>query len=260
MDETVHLEKQNDIYLLTLNRPEKRNALSPELVEALHRVIDNIREDKKCKVLIFTGAGKAFCAGADLAYLQELSRYDESENLADSQNLANLFEKIYQLPKITIAMANGPALAGGCGLATCCDYIFANTEATFGFTEVRIGFIPAIVMNFLIRKIPLHEARHLVISGEIISAPIARSRGMVYQVCEMPTLRDETMTFAGKLLATNSFQAMIQTKKLLHSLLDVPLAEGLKLASEVNARSRKSEDCQRGLKSFLNKEKLNWRD
>jgi methylglutaconyl-CoA hydratase len=260
MADIILLEKQKDIYLLTLNRPEKRNALSPELVAALHREIDNIQADKNCKVLIITGAGKAFCAGADLAYLQELSRYDESENLADSQNLAHLFDKIYQLPQITISMVNGPALAGGCGLANCCDYIFAETDASFGFTEVRIGFVPAIVMNFLIRKIPLNEARHLAISGEIISASVAREKGMVYQTYDMASLREETMAFAEKLFTANSFQAMMQTKKLFQSLLDLPLSEGLKLASEINTRSRKSEDCQKGLHAFLNKQKLQWRD
>lgn len=260
MADLILLEKDKDIYLLTLNRPEKRNALSPELVAALHQEIDNIREDENCKVLIITGAGKAFCAGADLAYLQELSRYDESENFADSQRLAHLFDKIYQFPKLTIAMVNGPALAGGCGLANCCDYIFADTDATFGFTEVRIGFIPAIVMNFLIRKIPLYNVRHLALSGEIISASSARTMGMVYQTCDMSSLKKETMSFAGKLLTDNSFQAMMQTKALFQNLLDLPLSEGIRLSSEINARSRKSEDCQKGLQAFLNKEKLQWRD
>jgi methylglutaconyl-CoA hydratase len=260
MADLILLEKDKDIYLLTLNRPEKRNALSPELVATLHREIDQIWEDKNCKVLIITGAGKAFCAGADLAYLQELSRHDESENFADSQRLAHLFDKIYRLPKITIGMVNGPALAGGCGLANCCDYIFADAEATFGFTEVRIGFVPAIVMNFLIRKIPLHEAQHLALSGEIMSASAARTTGMVYQTCDRSSLKKETRSFAGKLLTDNSFQAMIQTKELFQSLLDLPLSEGLRLSSEINARSRKSEDCQKGLQAFLNKQKLQWRD
>lgn len=261
MEKIVLLKKQKDIYILTLNRPEKRNALSPDLVKALHRKIDEIAKDPHCKVLIITGAGKAFCAGADLAYLQELSHYNNEENLADSRNLADLFLKIYRLPKITIAIVNGPALAGGCGLATCCDYIFADAEkAKLGFTEVRIGFIPAIVMNFLIRRIPMQLARHLIISGEIISASEGQKLGLIHQGFSTGELWERSIEFAENLLSKNSFSAMIKTKELLSKLLDLPLSKGLDLASEVNAISRKSADCQRGLKAFLDKQKIQWQE
>lgn len=254
-------ESRDEICVFTINRPEKRNALSPELVKELRAEIEKVKQDDGVKTVVLTGAGNAFCAGADLAYLQKLSRYSEDENLQDSTTLSELFLEIYQLPKITIAMLNGPALAGGCGLALCCDYVFAASERVkMGFTEVRIGFVPAIVMNFLIRRLSFEEAFHLALSGEIISADVAAERGLVYQLCPPDKLRDHTFNFIEKLLENNSFHAMIQTKKLFQRLLDIPLKEGLKLSSEVNAKSRKTEDCKKGLEHFLNKMPLNWRD
>jgi methylglutaconyl-CoA hydratase len=158
-------------------------------------------------------------------------------------------------------MLNGSALAGGCGLALCCDYIFSAVEdVKLGFTEVRIGFIPAIVMNFLVRRISLDNAYHLAMSGKIISAEIAAEKGLVHKLCAKSELRDDTINFIENLLQKNSFEAMIRTKVLFQRLLEVPLAEGLKLASEMNAKSRKTEDCKKGLEHFLNKKSLNWRD
>jgi methylglutaconyl-CoA hydratase len=260
MSEMIISEQYKDIVLLTLSRPEKRNALNPELVDQLHSHLDKLKKDKSVRVIILTGAGKSFCAGADLAYMQRLSQYSDEENLKDSLNLAGLFEKIYRFPKITIAMINGSALAGGCGLALCCDYIFASEKAKLGFTEVRIGFIPAIVMNFLIRKIDINKAFKIVISGDIISAEKAKEIGMVHEIYTADNLKKKTMEFGEELLNQNSFFAMVQTKELYQQLLDLPLSKGLKLAGEVNAKSRKTKDCLRGLSAFLNKEQIVWRN
>ena len=260
MENCILIKRISDIVLLILNRPEKRNALSPQIVNELTRQIDDIAGDKSVKALIITGAGKAFCAGADLAYLQKLSKYSDKDNMQDSQSLADLFHKLYRLPKLTIAMVNGPALAGGCGLALCCDYIFAGQEnASFGFTEVRIGFIPAIVMNFIIRKVPLQLANHLALSGGILSAEEAKTMGLVYELFPAAELEKQTVGFVANLLEQNSFTAMMQTKNLFQNLLDLPLNSGLELAGRTNAQSRKTADCQKGLKAFLNKQKINWR-
>ena len=257
----IQSETFDDIRVITLNRPEKRNALSPEMVEELSREIDQIGQDASVKAIILTGAGKAFCAGADLAYLRKLSQYSDEENLADSTRLAELFRKIYQLPKLTVAMINGAALAGGCGLALCCDYLTADREnARLGFTEVRIGFVPAIVMNFLIRKVSLQTAHHLTLSGKILTAEEAHRSGLIHYLFSEKNLPKETRSFAEDMLNRNSFQAMMQTKRLFQQLLDKPLDDGLKLASRVNAQSRKSADCQRGLNAFLSKQKINWRE
>jgi methylglutaconyl-CoA hydratase len=261
MSDLIMKEELRDICILTINRPEKRNALSPEIVKEMRREIENLNSEDQVKVVILTGAGNAFCAGADLAYLQQISEYSDKENRQDSGNLAELFHIIYSLPKITVAMVNGPALAGGCGLALCCDYIFASSEyAKLGFTEVRIGFVPAIVMNFLIRKISLQDAFHLAINGQIVTAEQAEKIDLVYQVCAHKNLRDDTVKFAGDLLERNSFAAMVQTKRLFQQLLELPLTSGLSVASEVNAQSRKTADCQKGLENFLHKKSINWRD
>jgi methylglutaconyl-CoA hydratase len=250
-----------DICVLTINRPEKRNALSPELITDLRSEIEKLKQDDLIKVVILTGVGDAFCAGADLAYLQKLSKYSDAENLRDSTTLSELFYEIYRMPKLTIAMLNGPALAGGCGLALCCDYIFAASEGVkLGFTEVKIGFVPAIVMNFLIRRLSFEKAFHLAISGEIMTAEIAAEKGLIHQLYPSDKLRDHTFNFIEKLLKKNSFNAMIQTKKLFQMLLEVPLKDGLRLASEVNAKSRKTAECKKGLEHFLNKKSLNWRN
>jgi methylglutaconyl-CoA hydratase len=261
LEKLILEEKSEDIVLLTLNRPEKRNALSPELVSELSGIIERLKSDTAVKAVIITGNGSAFCAGADLAYLKELSAYTDEENLQDSQALANLFQEIYMLPKLTIALLNGPALAGGFGLALCCDYLIAADEGVkVGFTEVRIGFVPAIVMNFLIRRIQLYTAYHLVISGSVISAEEALKIGIIQETIPPAELRARTVNFISKLLEQNSLSAMIQTKQLFQDLLEKPIDEGLELACRINAKSRKSADCQLGLKQFLEKKPIQWRD
>jgi methylglutaconyl-CoA hydratase len=148
----------NQTAYLTLNRPEKRNALSPEIITELKNAFDKAEQDASVKVVVLKANGESFCAGADLNYLQQLQNFSYEENLADSQHLKELFLKIYTLKKVVIAQVQGHALAGGCGLATVCDFTFAVPEAKFGYTEVRIGFIPALVAVFLIRKIGEQKA------------------------------------------------------------------------------------------------------
>lgn len=261
MNDLLITERFNDILMITLNRPEKRNSLNPELVSIFSEKIDKIYHDNSIRSIIITGKGKAFCAGADLEYLKKLSHFSESENLEDSQMLAELFLKIYNLPKLTVAMLNGPALAGGCGLTLCCDYIIADRNlAQLGFTEVRIGFVPAIVMNFLVRRIPLHAAYNLVLAANVLIAEEGVRCGLVDMTFESSELKSETLAFIEKLLEQNSLSAMMTTKKLFRELLDLPLQEGIDLACKVNAQSRKTADCQKGLNKFLMKERINWRE
>ena len=260
MKANIIFEKLGDIAFISLNRPEKRNALNTAVIADLADILDEISQNQDLRGIILTGKGSAFCAGADLAYLKEISQYGEEENVRDSRLLADCFFKLYSLPKLTVAMVNGPALAGGCGLALCCDYIFAAQEnARFGFTETRIGFIPAIVMNFLIRRVSPAVAHHLAVSAQILKAEDAQAAGLVDLIFPPEDLRNQTLSFLGDLLQQNSFEAMIQTKKLFQQLLDLPMKEGLELASRVNAQSRQTTDCQKGLKHFLNKTPVNWR-
>ncbi len=260
MASLVQKAVDGDVAVLTLNRPEKRNALNPALVQALTTVLKDLAELDHIRAVLITGAGKAFCAGADLAYLKELANYDDQENLEDTRQLARLFQTLYTLPKLTLAVVNGPALAGGCGLATLCDFVMAAREtATFGYTEVRIGFIPALVANYLIRRVSPHVARELMMTGRILSAEEAIQVGLVNAVFPVEELLARSRQFVETLLNQNSFSAMMRIKQLTQHLLDLPLEEGLRWAAQENVAARKTADCQRGLAAFLNKEVIRWR-
>src|SRR5689334_9069020 len=166
----IQYSADQGIGTITLSRPEKRNALSFELVSELKAAFTALEMDATVKIIILKAQGEAFCAGADLGYLQQLQHFSFEENLADSNHLKELFLQIYTLKKVVIAQVQGHALAGGCGLATVCDFSFTVPEAKFGYTEVKIGFIPAIVMIFLLRKIGEARSKQLLLSGELITA------------------------------------------------------------------------------------------
>ena len=148
---TLTLAYEGPVATVTLNRPDKRNAISYELIEELHHALHEVLK-APAHILILTGAGAAFCSGMDLDNLREITRHTEEENLADSGRMAHMFRTLYDFPKVTIAAVNGAAIAGGCGLATLCDFTLASAEAKFGYTEVRIGFVPAIVATFLLDR------------------------------------------------------------------------------------------------------------
>lgn len=243
---------------ITLNRPDKRNALSPEMVEGLKQAFDRAAKDDQVKVIVLNAAGEAFCAGADLAYLQQLQNFSFEENLADSNQLKELFVNIYTHPKVVIAQVQGHALAGGCGLASICDWVFAVPEAKFGYTEVRIGFIPALVSVFLLRKLGEGAARELLLGGELIAADRAQAIGLINRVVAADKLEVEVNDFASRLIASNSADSMKLTKKLIAEVQGMTLTQALQHAAESNAHARGTNDCKRGIEAFLNKEKIIW--
>ncbi|MES2629137.1 MAG: enoyl-CoA hydratase-related protein [Bacteroidota bacterium] len=249
---------ENRIASVYLNRPEKRNALSFELVGELKSVLRKLESDPEVKVILLKARGDAFCAGADLAFLKSLQTNTYEENLADSSHLKELFESIYTLKKVVIAQVEGPAIAGGCGLATICDVVFSVPEAKFGYTEVNIGFIPAIVSIFLIRKIGESKARELLLSGRIITAGEALANGMVNYVCEAGEIEAKVLEYATNLVKRTSASSLSLTKELIHTVQDLPLTDALSRAAEMNAGARATEDCQKGIAAFLSKEKLVW--
>ena len=253
---TYNVEER--IGYITLNRPEKRNALSQELVTELKDCFVQAGLDPGVKVVVLRARGEAFCAGADLAYLQDLQQYAYAQNLEDSNHLRDLFLTIYTLPKVVIAQVQGHALAGGCGLATVCDFALAVPEAKFGYTEVKIGFIPALVMVFLIRKIGEARARHLLLTGSLISANDALAMGLITQVVSPDTLEAEVNTLAQKLASGNSATSMAMTKQMMAEVQSLPLDEALDYASHMNAQARATDDCKRGIAAFLAKEKIMW--
>ena len=254
----IKYEVADRIATITLNRPEKRNALSGLLVEELKAAFRQASADAEVKVIVLAAEGDAFCAGADLAYLQQLQNNTYEENLTDSQNLMALFQLIYELDKVVIARVQGHAIAGGCGLATVCDFSFTVPEAKFGYTEVRIGFIPAIVKVFLLRKIGEGKAKELLLSGDLVDADRAAELGLINRVVTTADLDIEVYGFARKLVAKNSAQSMALTKAMIGKVQTMTIEEGLQYAAEQNATARSSEDCQKGIAAFLNKEKVVW--
>ena len=254
----LKFEKKDRVGYITLNRPEKRNALNDEVVTALKEAFFVAQEDPGVKVIVLKAEGKAFCAGADLAYLQQLQKNTYQENLEDSNHLKSLFHQIYTMDKVVVAQIQGHAIAGGCGLATVCDFSFAVAEAQFGYTEVRIGFIPAIVKVFLLRKIGEGKAKELLLTGELITAQKAADIGLINRVVEGDTLHETVDGFVRILIEKNSGQSMGLTKQMIAAVQSMGLEEGLQYAAEMNAKARATEDCRKGIGSFLQKESIHW--
>jgi methylglutaconyl-CoA hydratase len=253
----VTYKSENRIGFITLNRVDKKNALNYQMVTELKEAFANATKDSEVKVIILQANGDAFCAGADLAYLAHLQQNTFVENLEDSNHLKELFLQIYTLPKVVIAAIQGHAIAGGSGLATVCDYSFSVPQAKFGYTEVRIGFIPAIVMIFLIRKIGEHKAKDLLLSGRLITAEEAVEYGMVNRVIQ-DDLENEVNAFALELIENNSAESMAATKQMIANVQNLSLQDGLNLAAQQNAKARATDDCKKGIASFLNKEPIKW--
>jgi methylglutaconyl-CoA hydratase len=258
MSNLVQYEVKDRVGYITLNRPEKRNALSYEMVSEIKLAFMNAEADKECKVIVIKGSGEAFCAGADLAYLQQLQTNTFDENLADSRHLMELFQFIYHSNKVVISQINGPALAGGCGLASVCDFSFATPESTFGYTEVKIGFVPAIVMVFLVRKVAEKNAREMLLTGDVFKADKALQYGLINYIVEPDELDDVVYKFAQKLCKQTSIQSVELIKEMLANVQSMDVNEALEYAAQTNAKARATDDCKRGIAAFLNKEKLSW--
>lgn len=254
----VLYQVEDRIGYLTLNRPEKKNALNAAMVTDLKSTLLKAEQDMEVKVIVLKAAGDVFCSGADLESLQKLQKNTFEDNLADSQHLKELFLQIYTLKKIVIAQVQGHALAGGCGLATVCDFVYAASGVKLGYTEVRIGFVPAIVMVFLLRKIGEQKAKQLLLSGDLVTSDEALLMGLITQVVGKEELGNVVTAFARHLAISNSHQSMEMTKAMIAKVQSMSLDEGLNYAAEMNASARGTEDCQRGVAAFLNKEKLLW--
>ncbi len=258
MESKILYEVSNRVGYITLNRPEKRNALNEEMVKLLQEVFTKAENDSDVKIIVLRANGDAFCAGADLAYLQQLQKNSFEENLADSRNLMQLFKQIYTLQKLVIAQVEGHAIAGGGGLAAVCDFVFAVPEAKFGFTEVKIGFIPAIISVFIIRKLGEAVSKKLLLTGSLFSAEAMKDYFLVNEVVDRKNITKTVNDFAQKLCTTTSAQSLANTKRLIADVQNFSFQDGLEYAAKMNAKSRSNEDCKRGIQTFLNKENLSW--
>lgn len=243
---------------IKLNRSDKRNALNEEMVSELKQCFALAFADEDVKVIKLTAAGEVFCAGADLAYLQQLQKNTYQENLEDSRHLMELFKMIYEGPKMVIAVVQGAAIAGGCGLASVCDIVFSDDQAKFGYTEVKIGFAPAIVSVYLMRKIGESNAKRLLLTGELITASTAQHMQLIHYICEAEELEQKAQQYCEKIIRSCSADSIALTKQMIATLQDLPYQEGFNKAAEINAKARETEDCKKGIAAFLNKEKLTW--
>jgi methylglutaconyl-CoA hydratase len=254
--ETLILGHDGAITTITLNRPDKRNAITPQMMEELLAALAEI-ESSPARVGIITGAGKAFCSGMDLDALRGLAQQTPAQNLEDSQRMARMFRRIWAFPKPLIAAVNGAALAGGCGIATLCDFTLAAPEAKFGYTEVRIGFIPAIVSVFLIRQIGEKRARDLLLTGRAFSAEEARQLGLVNQIVERDKLMETARALATSLIELSP-TSLSHTKRLITDTAAAEVDRALEKAVIENAGIRATTDFREGLSSFLEKRPPKW--
>jgi methylglutaconyl-CoA hydratase len=254
--DTVQLAYDSRVATITLNRPDKRNAISFELIDDLLRALKEV-ETSDAIVLILTGAGKAFSSGMDLDDLKALIGRSPEQNLKDSETMVRLFRALYEFPKVTIAAVNGAAIAGGTGLALLCDFTLAVPEAKFGYTEVRIGFVPAIVSTFLLRQVGEKQARDLLLTGRIIDADEAARMGLISEIVAPEKLMARARELAA-LLIENSPASLRATKTLLSDHARAELDMQIEAAVRENAAIRTTADFREGIVSFLEKRKPVW--
>lgn len=254
--QTLTVSHENHIATITLNRPEKRNAVSFQLVEDLIGALAAV-DKSDSQVVIITGAGKAFCAGLDLEELKSLIGKSHEQNLKDSATMANLFRTIYDFPKPTIAAVNGAAIAGGTGIATMCDFTLAVPEAKFGYTEVKIGFVPAIVSSYLVFQVGHKVARDLLMTARLFDAAEAHRYGLVNEIVPAESLMARARELANVLLE-NSPSSVQATKRLINGFIKDQLDAQVAAAVKDNARIRTTADFKEGVSSFLEKRKPVW--
>ncbi len=254
----VKLDFDPPAVLITLNRPQVRNALSPDLVTEFHTALDRVEARDDVAALIVTGEGKAFCGGADLTVLREMTAQSVEEARQDSQGMMNLFRRIYEFPKPVIAAVNGPAMAGGCGLASVCDIVLAAEDAVFGYPEVRVGFVPALAAVFLVRICGEKKARELLLTGRVFSAQEAQEMGLANHVVAKDSLLEKARELARE-ISQNSPTAVRLTKELMKDLQGLSLDKGLMAALHLNTLVRTTEDFKEGVSSFLEKRRAKWK-
>ncbi len=254
---TILVTDSDSIRTITLNRPERRNAMTREMQTELISVLEETAVTQ-CSALILTGAGDAFCSGLDLSELQTMRDKTPAEHHADAERVARLLVSLYELPLPTIAAVNGPAIAGGTGLATLCDFTLATPAAKFGFTEVRIGFVPALVSAFLSLQIGDKRCRDLLLTGRLFGAAEAQQLGLVNEIVDREELAPRAHALAQSLLA-NSPQSLSATKRLLGALNRTWLDAAIVAALEAHAESRKTDDFREGITAFLEKRKPEWK-
>ncbi len=258
MGKRVDFSIRGKIAYLTLNRPEKRNAIDNFALEELTDHFTEADSNENVRAIVFSGRGPSFSSGADLDYLLKLSKSSSSENLEDSMAMKNLFLSVYVSKKLVCAVVRGPALAGAFGLVLSCDIIFASEKAKFGFTEVKVGFVPAVVMKMALRKMTEPNVRRLVLTGKIIDSNEALRIGLISEIIDDKEIEAYTENFLNEFSANTSKKAVELTKEILSQVKDLTLADALKYGAMMNAKARSTDDFKKGIDAFLNKKHLEW--
>jgi methylglutaconyl-CoA hydratase len=253
---TILVEESASIRTITLNRPERRNAMTPEMQTELISALEDAASSS-CRVLVLAGAGEAFCSGLDLSALHSMQDKSAAEHRLDAERIARLFIALYELPIPTIAAVHGAAIAGGAGLAFLCDFTLATPEAKFGFTEVRIGFVPALVSAFLALQVGDKRSRDLLLTGRLIDAEEACRLGLVNEIVAPGELAQHVQSLADVLIA-NSPQSLKATKQLMAQQNKAWLNAAVAQALEANALARETADFREGITAFLEKRKPAW--
>jgi methylglutaconyl-CoA hydratase len=257
MYSTLLVEHRDAVATITLNRPDKRNAITTTMMAELQTALDAIEKNHSIRVVILTGAGTCFCAGMDLEMLAAIAQQSPTENQEDSRRIAKVLRRLWSYSRPLIAAVNGVAYAGGCGIATLCDFTLATPEAKFGYTEVKIGFLPAIVSVFLTRQIGEKRSRDLLLTGRIIQAQEAKEFGMVTEVVPADRLLNRANELAAELIAASP-SSLARAKHLLVSAAAPGIDHDLERAILENARIRCTPDFKEGIASFLEKRKPVW--
>lgn len=252
MAEILKIENEGAVRILTLNRPDKRNALNDELIVALKSALREADADDAVRAIVIRGAGKDFCSGADLSALQKIANASHEENLEDARSLGELYKLIRAVRQPVIAAVRGRALAGGCGLAMACDLIVAETNAKFGFPEVKIGFVPAMVAAIVRRAMSEKEAFAWVTLGYEMSAVEFSSVHVVHGIFSDETFETDVLEFAQQ-YAKLSASAVQMTKRLLYDIDGLNFESAIEKGAKVNAEARMTDDCKRGIAKFLEK-------
>ena len=252
MSDLVLVRCEGPLAVITLNDPERANPLSAPLVDGVYRALAAAADDRGVRAVILTGAGRHFSAGADLAALERLAEGGtEADNRADSERLERMYATLLDHPKLTVAAVHGAAIGGGCGLATACDLVIAERGARLGYTEVTIGFIPALVSTFLTRRVAGGVARRLLLDPEVMDGERAVELGLANELVDDGTAVEVAMERALAIAHKTSATALAATKKLLNEAVGLGWRDALTAGSRANVQQRRQPDCRRGVRSFL---------
>lgn len=257
MPDLVLVEKRARHAVVMLNRPDKRNPLPYRREDGLLPVLEALETDREVRAVVLTGAGKAFCSGLDLDAMQEIQRLSAAQNRAASKQVRDFFERVRAFPKPLIAAINGPAFAGGAGLAVACDLAVMSSEASICYSEARIGFVPVIVGVYLERAVGERVARDLLLTARVVPAAEARDLRLVNEVVPPERVVSRAEDLAAQFGALSP-QSLAMTKDLLARASGLPLKTALSLAVQANAKARGTADCKEGVTAFLEKRKPNW--